>query len=303
MTFRRLDFIKVQNNLLSKGNFIMKFSKLAILSLSIFVAASAADARTVNPIVDKRGNPVQDHRGNCARTKWLADQCCDPCGYPTPPAPEPLVVEKQRRIEYIDLIRQSIYFNIDKDNIDAIDEQRMNDVINEINKSVAIRDVKLVGYADRFATNEYNIDLSKRRATNALNYFRGKGYFNDLKVGFGFFGEEKPVTNCPLNIPVLEQVACLQADRRVDIEVEVLRERFETYTETVDRAMMPDAPAYPRPGTTGVEVYSRPVDPAVLQQTVKPMEMNPPVQEQIQYQSPGTHDVPANSIDMLRPQQ
>ncbi len=277
----------------------MKFSKLVFLSLSMLFVASAADARTVNALMDKRGNPVQDARGNCARTKWLADQCCDPCGFPTPPAPAPMVVEKQRTIQYIDLIRQSIYFIIDKDNIDAVDEQRMNDVINEINKSVAIRDVKLVGYADRFATNDYNIDLSKRRATHALDYFRGKGYFNNIQVGFGFFGEEKPVTNCPLNIPVLEQVACLQADRRVDIEVEVLRERTETYTETVERSAA-QAPAYPRPGTTGVEVYSRPVDPSMLKQTDRPMERSAPVQEQIQYQSPNALDLPVNSIDTLR---
>lgn len=273
----------------------MKFSKLVILSLSIFVTASAANARTVNPVMDKRGNPVQDHRGNCARTHWLADQCCDPCGHPVAPM-EPVVVERENKIQYIDLIRQSIYFIIDKDNIDAIDEQRMNEVINEINKSVAIRDVKLVGYADRFATNDYNIDLSKRRATNALNYFRGKGYFNNIQVGFGFFGEEKPVTQCPMNVSVAEQVACLQADRRVDIEVEVLRERVDIVKETLP-------PAYPRPGTSAVEVYSRPVDPSVLQQTVKPMEQSAPIQEQIQYQAPNSRDIPVNSIDVLRPRQ
>jgi outer membrane protein OmpA-like peptidoglycan-associated protein len=233
----------------------MKFSKLVltIWAVSLMIFSSDALARTVSPLIDKRGNPVQDHRGNCARTKWLADQCCDVCGYPLPPAPEPIVVEKEKKIPYVDLVRQSIYFNIDKDNVDEVDNQRIDDVINEIRQSVAIRDVKLVGYADRFATNKYNIDLSKRRATHVLENFRNKGFFNDVTVGFGFFGEEKPVTNCPLNVSIPEQIACLQADRRVDIEVEVLRERVEITKETV-------APAYPRPGTSNVEIYSRPAE-------------------------------------------
>jgi outer membrane protein OmpA-like peptidoglycan-associated protein len=273
----------------------MKFSKLTLAVsaiLSILVISGAADARTVSPLLDKRGNPVQDHRGNCARTKWLADQCCDPCGYPVKPA-EPVVVEKEKKIPYIDLVRQSIYFNIDKDNIDAVDEQRMQEVMNEIQKSSGIREVKLVGYADRFASSKYNIALSKRRATHVLDYFRSHGYFNNVTVGFGFFGKEKPVTNCPTNISIAKQVACLQADRRVDIEVELLRERVDIIKETV-------APAYPRPATEDVEVYSRPVDPG----TIKFLDNNPaetpavpvaPVQA-------APLAAPAQNIDVLKQQ-
>jgi len=274
----------------------MKFSKLVFLTVSLLFVSSAVEARTVYPLLDKRGNPVQDHRGNCARTKWLADQCCDPCGHPLPEQPAaPVIVEREKRIQYVDLIRQSIYFLIDKDNIDAVDEQRMNDVINEINNSIAIRDVKLVGYADRFATNKYNIDLSKRRANNALSYFRNKGYFNNIQVGFGFFGEEKPVTNCPLNASVKEQVDCLQADRRVDIEVEVLRERIETYKETIATSAT-QAPAYPRPGTKGIEVHSRPVDPNMLNPVVHE---NAPVWEAPAIQNQPAPVAPVQSIDVL----
>ena len=264
----------------------MKFSKLilAVWALSLVVFAGSAFARTVTPLMDKRGNPVQDFRGNCARTQWLAEQCCDICGYPTPaPVPAAPICE-DKKVTYIDLVRQSIYFVIDKDNVDAVDDQRINDVIAEINKSVGIRDVKLVGYADRFNTNKYNIDLSKRRATNVLNNFRNKGYFNNVTVGFGFFGEEKPVTNCPTNVTVAEQVSCLQADRRVDIEVEVQRERVESSCTAPTNTV---APAYPRPGTDGVEVYSRPVDPRTIQLDNTPAE------------TPAIPVAPVQSIDVL----
>lgn len=139
----------------------------------------------------------------------------------------------EKMVTYVDLIRQSIYFIIDKHNIDNDDRQRMNEVISEIQKSDGVRAVRLVGYADRFAGNKYNIELSRKRAQHALDYFHKQGYFKDDKVDFGYFGEERPVTSCPLDIPVAAQVACLQDDRRVDIEVEVYRRKVEKVTDTI----------------------------------------------------------------------
>jgi outer membrane protein OmpA-like peptidoglycan-associated protein len=250
--------------------FIMKFNKL-FLSLAVIFSLSSMPAVTkaesLFPALSKGGSVVKDARGNCVRTKWTADQCCDPCGFAAPaPAPLPQIAEREKIITYVDLVRQSIYFNIDKDNIDAVDNSRIDDVIAEIKKSKSIRDAKIVGYADRFASREYNIDLSKRRATNVLNNFRNKGFLNDVTVGFGFFGKEKPVTDCPTNVPVPEQVACLQADRRVDIELELVRERVERISEVVNNADL--APQYPKPGTNAVEVFSRPINAVDLQKNI-----------------------------------
>jgi hypothetical protein len=154
----------------------------------------------------------------------------------------------------------------------------------------------MVGYADRFASNKYNTALSKRRATHVLENFRKKGMFGNITVGFGFFGEEKPVTNCPLNVAVAAQVACLQADRRVDIEVEVLRERVDIVKETV-------APAYPRPGTQGVEVYSHPVDPSAIQKFNnggQQMNNAAPMNDGAAHQMPAVPVEPVQSLDALK---
>jgi len=242
----------------------------AILLIFSLFASLTASARTVDFAKNSSGNPLVDKRGNCVRTQWLADQCCDPCGYNTPaPIVENQVTQKQRTITSIDLVRQSIYFDIDKDNIDNVDIARMQDVIKEIGNSNGIKSVKLVGYADRFATDKYNLDLSNRRAAHALDYFRSQGVFNNITVGYGFFGKRKPVTNCPTNISVAKQIACLQADRRVDIEVELLRNKVETYSETKSVTLPPvnDVRAIPgaeKPGTENIEVYSRPIDPNTI---------------------------------------
>ena len=212
-----------------------------IFALIIFLLPSLSEAASpVEPARDERGNFIMDARGNCVRTKWVPDQCCDPCGFDKPEvkvkkkAPQPKYIITEKQVTFVDLVRQSIYFKIDKDNIDQQDEMRMEEVIKEINKSDGVKAVRLVGYADRFASDDYNIDLSRRRALNVLEYFRSRGYFNDNEsVRFGFFGERRPVTNCPKTMPKKQQIECLQADRRVDIEAELLRNKIEKVRELV----------------------------------------------------------------------
>ena len=243
----------------------MKFSKLALplFVLTVMFSSVKTTARSLDAVYDKEMDFVIDFRGNCVRTKWEKET--DPCAKPEELKVEdvpPQYIDRQVKTTYVDIVRQSIYFPIDVDSLDASSEQRIEEVINEINKSIAMRNVKLVGYADRFATNKYNMDLSKRRAENVLNYIHGRGYLNNTDIGFGYYGEEKPVTNCPENVSVTEQIACLQTDRRVDIEIELMREKVETVRELVNKVYV-SPPAYPRQGTTSVETYSTPVSPSV----------------------------------------
>lgn len=201
---------------------------LAIATLSLLVASTAM-AHSIRPVRDFRGNFAEDFRGNCLRTKWVANH--DECGFGEAPAAP--VVEAaqpsqiQAEISYIDLIRQSIYFNIDKYNIDSDDVNRMNQVINEVNNSQGVQSVKFVGYADKFANYGYNQRLSDKRVNNVLNHFKSQGYFTAGNIASAFYGDTKPVTNCDLKLPKSQLVECRQTDRRVDIEVELIRKKTE----------------------------------------------------------------------------
>lgn len=218
------------------------FSKtFALLAIILTFTSSPSNAETIEIARDHKGGILKDKNGNCVRTKWMTDQCCDPCGYEDlvyidkEPEPTPEIIVRDKMVKYTDLIRQSVYFDNDKFNIDADDKRRMEEVIREINNSQGIGAVRFIGYADRHATDAYNIKLSRKRALQVINYFNNRGYFRQGDVQYGFFGERRPVTECPENIPVIEEIACLQADRRVDIEVELIRERIETVKETVYR--------------------------------------------------------------------
>ncbi len=216
--------------------------KTVILSIltALLMVSNIAVAKSVYPVVNKKHTVVVDKKGNCVRSRWVADQCCDPCGFELPeaPAPKPVepvakYVEREKMVTYVDLIRQSIYFEIDRHNIDSDDRARMDEVISEIQKSDGVKAVRLVGYADRYAGDEYNVNLSRNRAKNALTYLQSRGYFITEQVDFGFMGENRPVTNCPTTLPKKQQIACLQADRRVDIEVEVYNNKIDRVKEIV----------------------------------------------------------------------
>jgi len=156
-----------------------KFVVLTSLFLIVLGFNAPVIAKSIYPAVNKHHSVIVDKRGNCVRTAWVADQCCDPCGFnlpdvtPAAPAPQEPVqkfVERDKVVTYVDLIRQSIYFVIDRHNIDADDRARMDEVIREIEKSDGVKAVRLVGYADRYASDDYNINLSRNRAKNSLSY-------------------------------------------------------------------------------------------------------------------------------------
>ena len=52
--------------------------------------------------------------------------------------------------------------------------------------------VTIEGHADATGTEQYNLDLSKRRAAAVQKYITGKGV-DQARVSIAFFGESKPV--------------------------------------------------------------------------------------------------------------
>jgi len=77
-----------------------------------------------------------------------------------------------------------------------------------------------VGHADRFGSEKYNQNLSERRAAAVKSYILSKG-IEPNRVYTEGKGEMQPVTkaNECTGAKSAKVIACLQPDRRVDIEV------------------------------------------------------------------------------------
>lgn len=86
--------------------------------------------------------------------------------------------------------------------------------------------VTVTGHADRLGSSSYNQALSERRAASVKRYLASSGGISAAKIVAVGKGESQPVvsaSDCKGSKRTPALVACLQADRRVDVEVTVLR--------------------------------------------------------------------------------
>jgi OOP family OmpA-OmpF porin len=82
--------------------------------------------------------------------------------------------------------------------------------------------ITVEGHTDRLGTAAYNLALSARRAEVVKAYLVSAGGFNAAKLTAVGHGESRPVTkpeDCKGNRPTPQLIACLQPDRRVEVEV------------------------------------------------------------------------------------
>ena len=82
--------------------------------------------------------------------------------------------------------------------------------------------ITVEGHTDRLGTEGYNQQLSQRRADAVKTYLVTESKVDAGKINAMGMGEGRPVTqtaDCKGNAPNDKLIACLQPDRRVDIEV------------------------------------------------------------------------------------
>jgi OOP family OmpA-OmpF porin len=83
------------------------------------------------------------------------------------------------------------------------------------------RHIHVIGYTDRIGSDEYNLRLSRQRADAVENYLVDKAGVDSGKIEAEGRGKADPVTKpdeCGAKRSP-KTIACLQPDRRVEIEV------------------------------------------------------------------------------------
>ena len=76
--------------------------------------------------------------------------------------------------------------------------------------------VTITGYTDRLGSDEYNVELSQRRANDVKSYLVGKGVAADRLIAVGK-GKVDPIVHCD-NSDRSALIKCLEPNRRVVIE-------------------------------------------------------------------------------------
>lgn len=98
--------------------------------------------------------------------------------------------------------------------------EKLDDVADKINSYIkdTLESIKLTGHTDRLGSDAYNQRLSERRSKTVKNYLVKKGVDASKLTNSGR-GEREPVVQCQGNKPTKKLIACLQPNRRVDVEI------------------------------------------------------------------------------------
>lgn len=209
----------------------------ASCALVLTIVAGAASAQT-NPtkegyLIDQRGEVAKSGTGLCWHTSaWtpaLAIEECDPdlvkkMPVAAQPAAKPPVmaaapaVAPKPAAQRVKLDADTL-FDFNKAVLRPAGREALDDFVNK-SKDINPEVITAVGHADRFGSDRYNQDLSERRATAVKNYLMSKGVAEN-RIQTEGRGETQPVTKAGdcLGAKSAKVIACLQPDRRVDIEV------------------------------------------------------------------------------------
>ncbi|MDP2752082.1 MAG: OmpA family protein [Rhodocyclaceae bacterium] len=221
----------------------MKKSLIPLLLAFATMAASAQTAGidtkgTVGYVIDQRGNVAKSGFNLCWRTNYwtpaMAVADCDPDLVKKPEAPKvvvvaPPVVETapakkaeplpKPAAEKVTLSTDAL-FDFDKAYLRAEGKASLDGLVAKI-ADIQLEVIIAVGHTDRIGADAYNQKLSDRRAAAVKTYLTSKGIEVNRVYTEGK-GEKQPVTGDKCGKSVAKNpklIACLQPDRRVDIEV------------------------------------------------------------------------------------
>jgi OOP family OmpA-OmpF porin len=214
---------------------ISQISRIALLAALGFSASVAIAQVNDGYIYDTRGQVVKSGTGLCWRTaRWtpaMAIADCDPdlikkeappapkvAPTPPPPPPPPPAPAPKPAAQKVTLAADTL-FDFDKFALRAEGKTVLDELLNKV-KGIKLEVIIAVGHADRFGSDKYNQVLSEKRAASVKDYLVSKG-LEPNRVYTEGKGKKQPVTKADQCKGAKSKavVACLQPDRRVEIEV------------------------------------------------------------------------------------
>ena len=203
-----------------------------LASIGLFAAVGAAQAQTAADrvyVIDARGEVAMSGTGLCWRTGFWTPAAAakDPAGcqcdkdlLPKEVCEPPMAKEATPKPSGDKVtVAADALFDFNKATLRPAGKAKLDEVV-AMSRQIKLEVIIAVGHTDRFGSDAYNQKLSERRAASVKSYLVSKGVEANRVYTEGK-GEKQPVTQpgqCPGG-PTKKVIACLQPDRRVDIEL------------------------------------------------------------------------------------
>jgi outer membrane protein OmpA-like peptidoglycan-associated protein len=97
-------------------------------------------------------------------------------------------------------------------------KKSLDELANKIKVAGSIDTIKVTGHADKTGKASSNMKLSLARARSVADYLKSKGVKAAKFITAGK-GDTQPVKDCDMKLPKADLIACLQPNRRVEVEV------------------------------------------------------------------------------------
>lgn len=213
------------DNLLSKKQISLAVSCALALGILSGVASAQTNPSDTAYLTDSRGAVVRSGFGLCWHTQFgpaVYSAECDPAPVKladaTPPPPPPAAVSPKPAGSKVTLDADTL-FDFDKAVLRPAGMQALDEFLEKM-KAINPEVIIAVGHADRFGSEAYNQNLSERRAASVKNYIMSKGV-DANRIHTEGKGEMQPMTKADecKGAKSAKVIACLQPDRRVEIEV------------------------------------------------------------------------------------
>ena len=141
----------------------------------------------------------------------------EPVMAPTPAPTPPTPVSMPRKVQF----SADSLFSFDKAAIRPDGRAALDAFVRDL-QGASFSNISVEGNTDRIGSDAYNQKLSQARADAVKTYLVSSGGIDARKISSKGRGETNPVTkpgDCKGNKPSPSLIACLQPDRRVDVEV------------------------------------------------------------------------------------
>lgn len=135
---------------------------------------------------------------------------------PAPPPPAPVAVQP-RRVRFA----ADSLFTFDQSTLKPEGRAALDRFAKELD-GTRFEVINVEGHTDRLGSEAYNLALSQRRSKTVADYLVTRGGIEATKISAVGKGESAPVTtpgDCKGSKPTASLIACLQPDRRVEVEV------------------------------------------------------------------------------------
>lgn len=206
---------------------ISTFSVAAAVSLAIAPIAPAYSGCT--HVVDSAGNNVRDAGKNCVKTsRWKEADWTEACGKPAPPpkvvkapeppkaapappppAPEPAPVAPT--FERMTLDGEAL-FATNSARLTSDGKAAVDNVVEQLRSFDKVKSISIMGHTDSTGSEDYNQQLSERRANSVREYLISRGV-NPALLSASGMGESSPIADNKTRDG-------RQQNRRVDIDVD-----------------------------------------------------------------------------------